>query len=733
MRESLSVVVPAYNEEANVGKCIKNVYSVLKKTDWDWEIIVVNDGSKDATGDVAREEIKKLGIKNARVVDNNPNRGYGGSLKRGFSESSRDFITFAHADNQFDFSQIHDLFAVQQENDADIVSGIRPRGGEDNLYRKLLRWTWNTLVRAAFGYLATDIDCGFKLFRRSILERISLPSNGAMLDTQLFAGARVRGMKISEMPVKHLPRTAGKSTGGNLHVAVRALRDLFIFWWQLKQEILVEKGKAVFRWEAVLLGLILILATILRVYDIDSHLTFLGDEGRDTMVVRDIILGRNLTIIGPGTSIGNMYLGPWYYYLMVIPLLVFNFSPVGPAMMVVVFGLLTIVLVWWIGRQWFSRSAAMLTTLLYATSMTVVIFSRSSWNPNIMPFFALLGMYGIWKIWRYGYWRWLIISTISFGFVLNSHYLGLLLLPAAGLFLLLSPRSDKSWKKYTLLSAVAFFVMMLPLIVFDITHDWLNMRAITAFFTNRQETVNLKAYKALPNILPLWTQITTSLLTAGQQLWGQVVGWAIVVVSAIVVLVQPRVRRDLIFVLVWLIVGVIGLGLYKQHIYAHYFGFIFPAVFLLFGFCIQFFFQNKVGRGLGIGLGLALVGLNLYFTPIRFEPNDQLNRTKQIAEFIVRESADKPFNLALISNRNYDKSYRYLIDLANGQYKTIHEQLTDQLFVICESPPAEGCQPINNPLWEVAAFGWAKIDRQWEFPWGVEVYRLVHNQDGKSE
>src|SRR3989344_2994698 len=275
MKMGLSIIIPAYNEEANVAKCIKDVSSVLKKTDWDWEIIVVNDGSKDKTGAVARGEITKLKIKHARVLDNNPNIGYGGSLKRGFFDAKKEFIAFVPSDNQCDFSRIHDLVAKQQATGADIVSGIRPHGGHDPINRLFFRWGWNSLVRALFGYLATDVDCSFKLFRKSLLDRVSLPSNGAMIDTQLFAGARARGMTIAEIEVTHLPRTAGTSTGGNPKVIFKALRELAIFWWQLKHEILVERGLAVFRWEAMTLASILLLGSFLRLYRIGEHMTFL--------------------------------------------------------------------------------------------------------------------------------------------------------------------------------------------------------------------------------------------------------------------------------------------------------------------------------------------------------------------------------------------------------------------------------------------------------------------------
>ncbi len=729
MVKSLSVVIPAYNEEKNIATCLTNVHTVLQGlSDIDWEIIVVNDGSKDQTGVIAKSFIKK--IPNLKIVDNRPNRGYGGSLKRGFQTAKKDFIVFVPSDNQFDFSELPKFISKQAETGADIVSGIRPSGGKDNLYRLLLRWTWNTLGRAAFGYLASDIDCGFKLFRRDILKRVSLPSDGAMVDTQLFAGARARGMKVAELEVTHLPRTAGSSTGGNFKVAAKAGLELLAFWWQLKQEIMVEQGRAVFRWEAIWILLIILGGGFLRLWQIDQHMTFLGDEGRDAIVMREMVLGNHFPLIGPGTSIGNMYLGPLYYYLMAPSLALASESPAGPSIFVALIGLATIGLLWWIVRQWTGRTAALVVSALYAISPTIITYSRSSWNPNVMPFFALLTIYSVWKVSALGYWRWAVIGAVSFAFVLNSHYLGLILAPVVAIFLFFSKKSPSS-PRYLALSAAAFILLMSPLFFFDLRHNWINTKAMTLFFTDRQTTVNLKAYKAIPNLWPIWLDFNASMFAAKDRSLGLVSAIAVPVLLIIFALKNSQKLRskDFLLTVSWLGVGLIGLGLYKQHIYDHYMGFIFPAVFILLAYSLDYLLQKKITAKI---VGLVFVFLlfhNLSRTPLLSAPNHQLDRTRQVAELIHEETAGRPFNLALLAKSNYDASYRYFLYQNNSPLFTVHQQITDQLYVICE---ISNCQPIGNPLWEIAAFGWARIDREWEFPWGVKVYRLIPNPEGKS-
>ncbi len=237
---SLSFVIPAFNEELNVAEALRRASAVCQTLNLDYEIILVNDGSRDRTGEIAKSMLGE--IPNLRVVENNPNRGYGGALKAGFYAAKHEWIAFAPSDNQFDFQQVRDLMA--HENHADIITGYRANDA-DPFMRRVNRWGWNLLVRLLFGYMTRDIDCGFKLFRREILERVTLLSDGAMVDTELLAGARARGYRIVEAPLKHLPRTAGSPTGANYKVILRAFRDLVRFRFRLWDELSDEKKKGI--------------------------------------------------------------------------------------------------------------------------------------------------------------------------------------------------------------------------------------------------------------------------------------------------------------------------------------------------------------------------------------------------------------------------------------------------------------------------------------------------------
>ena len=188
----------------------------------------------------------------------------------------------------------------------------------------------------------------------------------------------------------------------------------------------------------ILVVLIILLAAILRFWQLPQYMTFLGDEGRDALAVKRMIVDHKFRLIGPVTSVGNMYLGPLYYYLMLPAMMISFLSPIGPAAMVALLGILTTALIYFYGREWIGAKGSLLAAFLYAISPVVIIFSRSSWNPNVMPFFALVSIYGIWRVWQKKQFFWLSILGITLSFTLQSHWLGLLLLRTVMIFWLMT-------------------------------------------------------------------------------------------------------------------------------------------------------------------------------------------------------------------------------------------------------------------------------------------------------
>lgn len=228
----LSAFSPVYNEEANVERMVNGFRTVLPQVAEDYEIIIVNDGSKDRTREIADRLAKEDG--RIRAIHHETNLGYGAAIRSGMNACQKEYIFFTDGDNQFDVSQISLLVPFIPQYDA--VIGFR-LNRQDNWIRKANAWAWNRLVRLMFGLKVRDIDCAFKLFRRKVFEKIRLESSGAMISTEMLVKIVKNGYSIRESGVLHSPRLAGKQTGANLRVILRAFKELFRFYKKMKEEM----------------------------------------------------------------------------------------------------------------------------------------------------------------------------------------------------------------------------------------------------------------------------------------------------------------------------------------------------------------------------------------------------------------------------------------------------------------------------------------------------------------
>ncbi len=483
------------------------------------------------------------------------------------------------------------------------------------------------------------------------------------------------------------------------------------------------------RLEFTLISIILLLALTLRLYRIGDFLTFLGDEGRDVRIVRDLITRGNLVFIGPQTSIGNMYLGPLYYYMMAPALLLSGLNPVGPAVMNALLGTFTIWLTWFVARKWFGKSAAIIAAGLYAISPVAIIYSRASWNPNPMPFFALLCVWGIYEVWQNKKYFWLPIVGVSFAFALQMHYLGLLLIPTLGLFWLFSFNQIKKnvvqkkiFVRQTLIAIGLFLLLMSPLLLFDIKHNWMNFNAFKAFFSDRQTTVNLNPVKS-DRFLPVMLMTVSDMFLARQTLFAPI-GLVLTLLLSIWIYLKSKWKTPLKVLFLWLGLAILGLSVYKQHVYIHYLGFIYPALYLLLGALLGFLFEQKlVLKILSIILVIFLFSYSLIYSPIKETPNRQLWRTEAAVDLIIKESSGQPFNFGLIAKQNYDESYRYFLENKKAPAFRGEDKITDQLFVICED--GDSCVPEGNTAYQIAKFGQAHVVGTWNIDY-LKIYRLTH-------
>jgi glycosyltransferase involved in cell wall biosynthesis len=224
----LSLVLPAHNEEDNIGIVVADALATLPEHAPEFEIIVVNDGSRDRTGAI----IDALHRDDSRIVPvhHRTNHGYGAALRSGFDASTGEFVMFMDADRQFDIRDIRllapfvDLF--------DIVAGFRMERS-DPIHRRINAEIFNIAVRVLFGVHLRDLDCAFKIFRGEQIRSLRLTTSGALINAEIQSKLRRQGATLVQVGVPHHPRVAGQATGGDIKVILRAMRETISLWIRL--------------------------------------------------------------------------------------------------------------------------------------------------------------------------------------------------------------------------------------------------------------------------------------------------------------------------------------------------------------------------------------------------------------------------------------------------------------------------------------------------------------------
>lgn len=524
--------------------------------------------------------------------------------------------------------------------------------------------------------------------------------------------------------------------------------------------------KSLFKIENLPIFLILVLAAYMRLYKIADYMVFLGDEGRDVLVVKHILDG-NITLLGPTASVGGFFLGPIYYYMMAPFLFLFNYNPVGPAVMVALFGVATVWLVYKVTKEFFGYYPGLIAALLYAVAPLVIIYSRSSWNPNTVPFFSLLMLYLVCLGTIKKSWIKILAAGILFGILLQLHYLTTFLGVVVGMYVLIASfyqsknltRGSISLIKRYLIFASGTLLGWSPFLLFELRHGFQNIQSIVKFIFESGETGGNEKYLSVAS--DVFMRVFGRLLLAYPRIEDMhlynydktllefwIVGGYILGIAALVFLIFKLVRAvntkdnsfySYLLLLIWLVIVILLFGFYKKSIYDYYLGVLFPLPFILFGGLVSIAIkkdvswrkQNKIWMAVVFLVVFALAMLSYSFRQFRIPGNQQLKQVKDISDFVLSKTDGKPFNFAVISaGGNSDYAYRYFFETKGMPPVTIQfpgadparNTITDQLLIVCETVP---CQPQGYSLWEVAGFGPAEIAGEWPVS-VIKVYRMTH-------
>jgi glycosyltransferase involved in cell wall biosynthesis len=243
IKPSISVVLPALNEAANIEQTVQSVVDYMSDRHIEYEVIVVNDGSIDNTGEI----VEYLAQTNPRIqlITHSKNLGYGSALRSGFNQANCEYIFLMDSDLQFDISDLDQFLShlkstklnTKESTEELILIGYRQKRA-DPVVRSLNAWGYHRFIQALFGLNVLDMDCAFKLLpRRAYLAVQPIKANGALFSAELLIKWQSAGFKKVEIPVLHFPRRFGVQTGANLHVILKMFKEC----WQLQQELHLDR------------------------------------------------------------------------------------------------------------------------------------------------------------------------------------------------------------------------------------------------------------------------------------------------------------------------------------------------------------------------------------------------------------------------------------------------------------------------------------------------------------
>lgn len=232
MPPTISIVFPMYNEEAYIHRAVRAARAALQEVHPDHEIVIVDDCSTDKTGALA-DELARADPR-VKVVHNAANRKLGGSLRAGYAVTSKQLVLYTDADLPFDLQELPRAVRLLEYQQADVLSAYRFDRTSEGFLRTVYSLVYNTLIRVLFGLRIKDVNFSFKLFRRSLLEKFPLKSEGSLIDVEFLVRARKAGANIIQIGVDYFPRSRGLSTLSSPGVILKILRELIALWSELR-------------------------------------------------------------------------------------------------------------------------------------------------------------------------------------------------------------------------------------------------------------------------------------------------------------------------------------------------------------------------------------------------------------------------------------------------------------------------------------------------------------------
>lgn len=474
----------------------------------------------------------------------------------------------------------------------------------------------------------------------------------------------------------------------------------------------------------IIATIFILTASFLRLYNLGGFITFLGDQGRDASIVRNIITFKHFPAIGAPSSVGQIYLGPFYYYLIAPWLLIFNFNPVGLGYGVAIMSILGLIAAYIIIRKECSEIISLMFLAVITFSFTLVNLSRFSWNPNLLPIFSFMTLYffHLWVTQRRLLYAAIFGSLIAL--TVQLHHLALLLF--GPIILMYFYHLYRSWEKKDLLIQLipaigAFIFFSSPLIVFDLRHDFLNTKSFLKLFSSGNvvsEGSYIDRLNATVNGLFHFSFQMPEYIPAAIILF-------ILLLGLFGVIIKKTKSDFLLLHLLTLAIFIFGFALLSSPRHYHYYGPIYMSFYLLIVSILLVIPKGKWQYVVSSFIGIIFVAINIpayYF--FYYPPNNQIEHAQKVAESFTPYIKKQPIQMVPIPTTETDGHYRYFLETAG--YELMPQDSPEQaqeLYIVC----FEECKPLDDPQWQIAAFYNKSLAGSWKAE-RATIYKIIHKQ-----
>ena len=468
---------------------------------------------------------------------------------------------------------------------------------------------------------------------------------------------------------------------------------------------------------------LLFIAIFLRFYKIEAFMTFLGDQGRDALIVKNIITFHHFPAVGPPSSVGQLYLGPFYYYLISPFILISNFDPVGLGLGVASIWIIGIIAAYIFVKKIANNKTTVIFSALIIFSAELIKLGRFSWNPNLLPIFGFFTIITLHKWILAKKRRYALILGALLSFSVQLHYLALLLGLVILIYGLIELYKSKYKKELLIqlgLIGFMFIFFLSPLIFFDIRHDYLNLKGFISLFSN-DSSVGGGLY--LVNLFVTIGYLIKNTINPNVPVWLGTTLFALV----ITIFYKLQKIKDNLFVninLSTLVIYILGFALLDGSRFPHYFGTVYLSFYFLLAVIITSIVKSKYKNVVFPIIILIFVILQTYGYQFLLEKTglSKIDYARRVAESFKGKVTKEPIQIVALPHTETDGHFRYFLNL-EGYDVLSHDsnQKASELYVICR----EECLPTDDPHWQIATFENKLLQSSWKIN-DVTIFKIVH-------